>query len=357
MWADRCVRRTAGRRGQIKEAESPISCTFGGKFRSTVTLRAAAQKDSVIIEAWRTLRVAIQCDVVRTIQDALFFIAQPQVVQMGALFTPYLSPASGTIIQRGQNFVGRRPANTVDSQFIELCDEDAFDEATAEDISDTESDSDLHPIIITTKQSGSFVPAIPSRTRPRTLVYDIIYSIVEELVSLPSNIDVLRLEAHDDVPPLSLEEQHQTLAQLRRLCPPCGRCSLGPRPVIGREWILITALFPVIVLHVKRLDYDAAAGVIKLAKHVAFGPELEIGGDVLAPTATAAGRKPVRYNLFAGASPLFRFHSNNRIHIHRAACGWARIDDADVRAEDAFGVEHEREEGRCAYLLFYRRVR
>ncbi|KAJ6533423.1 hypothetical protein DFH09DRAFT_1325728 [Mycena vulgaris] len=69
------------------------------------------------------------------------------------------------------------------------------------------------------------------------------------------------------------------------------------------------------------LDYDAAAGVIKLAKRVAFGPELEIGGDVLAPTATAAGRKP------------------------RAACGLARIDDADVRAEEAFGVEHEREEG------------
>ncbi|KAJ6491860.1 hypothetical protein DFH09DRAFT_1377185 [Mycena vulgaris] len=63
--------------------------------------------------------------------------------------------------------------------------------------------------------------------------------------------------------------------------------------------ILIAALPPVLVLHVKRFYYDAAAGVIKLAKHVAFGPELEIGGEVLAPTATTTGRKPVRYKLFA----------------------------------------------------------
>ncbi|KAJ6491863.1 hypothetical protein DFH09DRAFT_1208034, partial [Mycena vulgaris] len=68
----------------IKEAESPISRIFGGKFRST--LRAAGQKDSVIIEAWRTLRLDIQRDAIHThtIQDALSFIAHPQAVHMGA---------------------------------------------------------------------------------------------------------------------------------------------------------------------------------------------------------------------------------------------------------------------------------
>ncbi|KAJ6474730.1 hypothetical protein DFH09DRAFT_1343065 [Mycena vulgaris] len=63
---------------QIKEAEWPISLIFGGKFCST--LRAAGQKDSVIVEAWRTLRLDIQRDVVHTIQDALSFITHPQVV-------------------------------------------------------------------------------------------------------------------------------------------------------------------------------------------------------------------------------------------------------------------------------------
>jgi hypothetical protein len=43
---------------QIKTTESPISKLFGGKFRST--LRAPGQKDSSIIEDWRSLRVDIQ---------------------------------------------------------------------------------------------------------------------------------------------------------------------------------------------------------------------------------------------------------------------------------------------------------
>jgi ubiquitin carboxyl-terminal hydrolase 10 len=43
---------------QIKAADSPISKIFGGKFRST--LRAHGQKDSVIVEDWRALRLDIQ---------------------------------------------------------------------------------------------------------------------------------------------------------------------------------------------------------------------------------------------------------------------------------------------------------
>ncbi|KAJ6467043.1 glycoside hydrolase superfamily [Mycena vulgaris] len=134
--------------------------------------------------------------------------------------------------------------------------------------------------------------------------------------------------------------------------------------------IHIAALLSVLVLHLKRFYYT---GVLKFTKRVAFGPELEIGGGesfpspartfpssplhVLAPT----GRKPVRYKLFAavyrhgvsaagGRYPLDVLHGARR---------WVRIDDelvSDVRAENAFGVEREREEGRCAYLLCYTRV-
>ncbi|KAJ6469083.1 hypothetical protein DFH09DRAFT_1294556 [Mycena vulgaris] len=176
---------------------------------SRSTLRAAGQKDSAIIEAWRALTLDIQRDAIHTIQDALSFIAHPQVVQMGS------------------------------------------------------ADASLQ--------------------------------------------------------------------------------------------ILIAALPPVLVLHVKRFYYDAAAGVIKLAKHVAFGPEFEIGGDLLAPTATTTGRKPVRYKLFAamyhhGVSAAGGHYT---LDVLNAAREWVRIDDepvSDVRAEDVFGVEHEREEGRAPAL-------
>jgi ubiquitin carboxyl-terminal hydrolase 10 len=39
---------------------------------------------------------------------------------------------------------------------------------------------------------------------------------------------------------------------------------------------------------------------------------------------------------------------------------WVRIDDelvSDVRPEDVFGASEREEESRCAYLLFYRRIR
>ncbi|KAJ6568127.1 hypothetical protein B0H10DRAFT_2200033 [Mycena sp. CBHHK59/15] len=64
----------------IKTAESPITRIFGGKFRST--LRAPGQKDSVIVEDWRSLRLDIQRDQIHTLQDALSFISHPQTVQM-----------------------------------------------------------------------------------------------------------------------------------------------------------------------------------------------------------------------------------------------------------------------------------
>ncbi|KAJ6491851.1 hypothetical protein DFH09DRAFT_1377181 [Mycena vulgaris] len=102
--------------------------------------------------------------------------------------------------------------------------------------------------------------------------------------------------------------------------------------------ILIAALPPVIGLHVKRFYCDAAAGVIKLAKHVAFGPELEIGGEVLAPTATTTGRKPVRYKLFAAVF-TFVWHGvsaaggHPMLDVLRAARG-ARVARLEARLEE-----------------------
>ena len=71
---------------QIKGTESPITRIFGGKFRST--LRAPGQKDSVLVEDWRALRLDIQvrcCVVSLFLQKNIgflyrfffFFLARP----------------------------------------------------------------------------------------------------------------------------------------------------------------------------------------------------------------------------------------------------------------------------------------
>ncbi|KAJ2923184.1 hypothetical protein H1R20_g13912, partial [Candolleomyces eurysporus] len=70
----------------IKATESPITRIFGGKFRST--LRAPRQKDSVVVEDWRSLRLDIQRDQIRTIQDALSYISHPQPVQVSISTQP-----------------------------------------------------------------------------------------------------------------------------------------------------------------------------------------------------------------------------------------------------------------------------
>ncbi|KAJ7788597.1 hypothetical protein B0H14DRAFT_3503990 [Mycena olivaceomarginata] len=220
------VTRTVGQIGRI----TPITRIFGGRFRST--LRAPGQKDSVIVDDWRSLRLDIQRDGIHTMADALALISHPQTVQMS------------------------------------------------------------HP------------------SRPGIVVD-------------------------------------------------------------ASQQILIDALPPILILHVKRFCYDTAVGgVVKVGKRVAFGPELKVGNDVLVPTAR---KQPVRYKLFGVVYHHGVSVSGGHYTLDcrgtawggaRATGtgseheGWVRINDelvSDVWPVDVFGVPEG--DSRCAYLLFYRRVR
>lgn len=215
----------------IKAAESPITRIFGGKFRST--LRAPRQKDSVVVEDWRSLRLDIQKDQIRTIQDALSYISHPQPVQ----------------------------------------------------------------------------------------------------VSIPTQPGV---------------------------------------PVEASQQVLIESLPPILVLHIKRFCYDTSVkGVVKVGKQIAFGPELEIGPELMAPAVKKTGTGATRYKLFGalyhhGLSASGGHYTLDVLHPNRYPNavstkpreGWVRIDDdlvSDVRPDDVFGTP-EKDDSRCAYLLFYKRV-
>ncbi|KAF5364681.1 hypothetical protein D9758_005578 [Tetrapyrgos nigripes] len=135
---------------------------------------------------------------------------------------------------------------------------------------------------------------------------------------------------------------------------------------------LIEGLPPILVLHMKRFLYDVSVGgVVKVGKQVQFGPELVIGSDIMASTT----KKPhtTKYKLFGaiyhhGISASGGHYTLDVLHPNRFPSsnasakpkeGWIRIDDelvSDVRHEDVFG-EPEKDDPRCAYLLFYRRVR
>ncbi|KAL5490241.1 hypothetical protein ACEPAI_5074 [Sanghuangporus weigelae] len=67
----------------VKSADSPMTRIFGGKFRST--LKVPGQRDSVVVEDWRSLKLDIQREQVESIEDALRYISHPQPVQMSSV--------------------------------------------------------------------------------------------------------------------------------------------------------------------------------------------------------------------------------------------------------------------------------
>jgi len=135
--------------------------------------------------------------------------------------------------------------------------------------------------------------------------------------------------------------------------------------------VLIEALPSVLVLHLNRVRYDAAAGgITKIGKSIRFAPELEIPLDIMVPNAQRPSEPP-HYKLHGvlyhhGESAGSGHYTVDVLQVHPngdgdTGEGWLHIDNEAVslmRHEDVFR-EHGTEraaDGRCAYLLFYCRT-
>lgn len=146
---------------------------------------------------------------------------------------------------------------------------------------------------------------------------------------------------------------------------------------------LLESLPPVLIIQLKRFQYDTAVrDVVKVGKQVRFGPELDVGSELMSLTKRMHGGK---YRLFGGmcrrrivintvvlmfSSVIYHHglqasgghYTIDVLHLNRDLStkpreAWIRMDDefvSDVRPEDVFGAP-ERDD-RSAYLLFYRRV-
>ena len=153
------------------------------------------------------------------------------------------------------------------------------------------------------------------------------------------------------------------------------------------QQVLIEALPPVLVLHIKRFEYDAVVGDIrKIGKSIRFKPDLEIPlgaiftflaghqrlriicfviSDIMVPNA----QRPPRYKLYGllyhhGKSAGSGHYTVDVLHPNgdgNTGKDWLHIDDEVVTRighKDVFG-EHGTERAaneRCAYLLFYCRT-
>jgi ubiquitin carboxyl-terminal hydrolase 10 len=160
----------------------------------------------------------------------------------------------------------------------------------------------------------------------------------------------------------------------------------------ARQQMLISALPPILVLHLNRVRYDAAAdGLIKIGKSIQFGPDLEIPlgtifsflaianaeyfvilviSDIMVPNAQPQPlSEPPHYKLYG----VLYHHGESAGNGHYTIDilrpngdgdtgeDWLHIDDeavTRVRHEAVFGEDgtDRAAEERCAYLLFYCRT-
>ncbi|KAH9928561.1 cysteine proteinase [Epithele typhae] len=162
---------------------------------------------------------------------------------------------------------------------------------------------------------------------------------------------------------LQLDIQPQDVTSLRDAIrhisqPQTVQISIPTRPGVvldAKQQVLIDALPPVLILHMKRFLYDTKVGdVVKVGKQVSFSAELDIPLGRKIP----ALRRPIppRALRLGGHYTLDVLHPNRELS-DRPRPAWIRIDDelvSDVMPQDVFGGQ-ERED-RQPYLLFYRRL-
>ncbi|KAH9987821.1 hypothetical protein BJV77DRAFT_770711 [Russula vinacea] len=168
----------------------------------------------------------------------------------------------------------------------------------------------------------------------------------------------LQLDIHHD----SVCAIENAVARISHLRP----VQLGPSGVgEGSQQVLIETLPPILVLHLKRFLYDAAAdGIVKISKPVRFAPEFEIPLETIA-SVSGKSVEPARYKLYGvlyhhGESADSGHYTVDVLHPNEDSSGgdgWLHIDDEAVRVvrpEDVFGVhDNEQVDDRCAYMLFY----
>ena len=199
---------------------------------------------------------------------------------------------------------------------------------------------------------------------------------LRSVLHTPGSKDSVTLEPYQ---PLQLDiqanEVHTLGDALRHLnepeTVPGGWSAARNANVDATKQVYLETLPPVLILHLKRFVYDPQEqNVVKRSKPVAYSTELTIPAEIISP----AKRTPqgIKYRLFG----VVYHHGHSATGGHYTVCvarpdgtGWLHFDDETVQpvpTEDVIVSEEEERDGRagtvagrekCAYLLFYQRVR
>jgi ubiquitin carboxyl-terminal hydrolase 10 len=197
---------------------------------------------------------------------------------------------------------------------------------------------------------------------------------LRSVLHVPGQKDSVTLESYQ---PLQLDIQSPTVKSivdaLKKLNEPEKfdyRSEVRNCNVEATKQVFIESFPPVLILHLKRFVFDPQARDVKTNKPVAYASELIIPSEIISPAQRTA--TPVKYRLFGvdyhhGASASGGHYT---VAVARQdAKGWIHFDDethSTIAEEDVVVSQDEAESGKvglvggrekCAYLLFYQRVR
>ncbi|KIM48550.1 hypothetical protein M413DRAFT_437769 [Hebeloma cylindrosporum] len=280
----------------IKGTESPITRIFGGKFRST--LRAPGQKDSVLVEDWRALRLDIQHDQIHTIEDALSYISHPQTVQISL---PTQSQSHAVASQQPAKVQPRQMSKYHQPQ------------------------------------------AAPQQSQPQTIN-------AQQQVLIESLPPVLVLH----IKRFCYDKESGGVVKVGKKVRFGGELDIGSDvmvPLAKKSQLPRYKLFGVLYHH----GTSASGGHYTLdVLHPNRYPSSSSSASLPSSSSASGTTRPS-----ASGTPS---STTIKPSSTKAREGWVRIDDdvvVDVRPEDVFGSSSSSvggDETKCAYLLFYRRV-
>ncbi|KAJ7096888.1 hypothetical protein C8R44DRAFT_989158 [Mycena epipterygia] len=118
-----------------------------------------------------------------------------------------------------------RTLDQSDPPSLEFCDDEAFDNLPAEELSDDEGKTNDEPPRVVTLVHQSIHPELPDSRN----LYNILNGICASVISLPSEITVFCLQVNINISRLSAAQEHQVVGSLSRLYPRLREVRIGFR--------------------------------------------------------------------------------------------------------------------------------
>ncbi|KAG8733076.1 hypothetical protein FRC11_008841 [Ceratobasidium sp. 423] len=128
--------------------------------------------------------------------------------------------------------------------------------------------------------------------------------------------------------------------------------------VDARKQVTLESLPPLLILHLKRLVYDAK-GIQKNSKVIEYSTTLEIRPEIISPTRRT--KQPIKYKLYGVVYHHGKHATGGHYTIdvlRQDHSEWVRIDDTHIEPvteKDVTAHEKHAKLDKTAYLLFYRR--